>query len=101
MDDELLYGQAQNRVKFYYKLKFDLEGQGQSFPKTIKILTKVHLWSKFSDSGLNGSQVIVRTSSGLTHGSTNTQTDATNDNTRRPKLASGKKSGIHLWGRFY
>ena len=39
--DELLRGQAQNRVNFDYEVKFDLEGQGQTPKKTIGILTKV------------------------------------------------------------
>ena len=48
MGNELLRGQAQNGVNFYYKVKFDLKGQGQSPPKTRGILTKV-----FSTSGPN------------------------------------------------
>ena len=39
--DELSHGQAQNGVNFDFAVKFDLEGQGQSPPKTIAILTKV------------------------------------------------------------
>ena len=39
--DELLCRQAQNGVTFDFEVKFDLEGQGQSHPKTIGILTKV------------------------------------------------------------
>ena len=54
----------------------------------------LHLWSKFGDPSWNRWWVIVRTSSWLTHGRTHTHTDrftdAGNDNTRRPKLASGK-----------
>ena len=38
---ELWHGQAQNGVNFEFEVKFDLEGQGQSPPKTIGILTKV------------------------------------------------------------
>ena len=38
---ELWYGQAQNGASFDFEVKFDLEGQGQSTPKTIRILTKV------------------------------------------------------------
>ena len=51
-----------------------------------------HLWSKFGDSSLNGWWVIARTSWWLTdrHTHTHTHTHAGNDNTRRPKLASGK-----------
>ena len=39
--DESSRGQAQNGVNFDFEGKFDLEGQGQSPPKTIRILTKV------------------------------------------------------------
>ena len=39
--DELSPGQAQNGVNFDFEVKFDLEGHGQSPPKTIGILTKV------------------------------------------------------------
>ena len=39
--DELSLGQAQNGVNFYFEVKFDFEGQGQSPPKTTMILTKV------------------------------------------------------------
>ena len=39
--DELSRRQAQNGVNFDFEVKFDLEGQGQSPPKTIGILTKV------------------------------------------------------------
>ena len=38
---ELWHGQAQNGVNFDFEVKFDLEGHGQSLPKTIGILTKV------------------------------------------------------------
>ena len=39
--DELSREQAPNGVNFDFEVKFDLEGQGQSPPKTIGILTKV------------------------------------------------------------
>ena len=39
--DELSQGEAQNGVNFHFEVKFDLEGQGQSPPKTIGILTMV------------------------------------------------------------
>ena len=39
--DKLLCGQAQNGVNFDFEVKFDLEGQSQSPPKTIRILIKV------------------------------------------------------------
>ena len=38
-------GQAQNSVHFDFQVKFDLEGQGQSTPKTIGILTKMFCMS--------------------------------------------------------
>ena len=38
---ELWHGQAQNGVNFDFEVKFDIEGQGQSPPKTIRILAKV------------------------------------------------------------
>ena len=38
--DELSRGQAQNGVSFDLEVNFDLEGQCQSPPKTIRILTK-------------------------------------------------------------
>ena len=41
MADELWGRQAQNEVKFDFQVKFDLEGQGRSSPKTIGTLTKV------------------------------------------------------------
>ena len=38
-------GQAQNSVNFDFQVNFDLEGQGQSTPKTIGILTKMFCMS--------------------------------------------------------
>ena len=92
--DELSCREAQNGVTFDFEVKFDLEGQGQSPPKTIGILTKV-----FYTCGPNlvilawtGDELSRGQASDYrTHGRTDTQTDAGNDNTRRPKLASGKK----------
>ena len=61
----------------------------------------LHLWSKFGDPSLNRSRVIARTSKWLTHRLTHTHgythTDAGDDNTRRPKLASGKNYGYSKW----
>ena len=93
--DELWCREVQNGVTFDFEVKFDLEGQGQSPPKTIGILTKV-----FYTYGPNlvilawtGDELSRGQSSDYrTHGRTDTQTDAGNDNTRRPKLASGKNS---------
>ena len=95
--DELSHGQAQNGVNFDFEVKLDLEGQGQSPPKTIGTLTKV-----FYTYGPN-LVILARTGDELsrgqacgyrTHRRTHRQTDAGNDNTRRPKLASGKNASI-------
>ena len=83
-----------NGVTFDFEVKFDLEGRGQSPPQTIGILTKV-----FYTYGPNlvilawtGDELSRGQASDYrTHGGTDTQTDAGNDNTRRPQLASGKK----------
>ena len=91
--DELSRRQAQNGVNFDFEVKFDLEGQGQSPPKTIGILTKVFY--------IYGPNLVILAETGHelscgqardwhTDGHTHTQTDAGNDNTRRPILASGK-----------
>ena len=99
--DELSCRQAQNGVTFDFEVKFDLEGQGQSPPKTIGILTKV-----FYTYGPNlvilawaGDELSRGQASDYrTHGRTDTQTDAGNDNTRRLKLAMGKKRNTKKWG---
>ena len=59
----------------------------------------LHLWSKFGDPSLNGLWVIPRTNL-VTDGLTDGRTDAGNDNTRRPKLASGKNDiNILKWSK--
>ena len=91
--DELSHGQAQNGVNFDFKVKFDLEGQGQSPPKTIGILTNVFYTYDANLVILAWTGVELsrgQASDYRTHGRTDTQTDAGNDNTRRPILASGK-----------
>ena len=55
-------GQDQNCVNFDFQVKFDLEGQGQSTPKTIGILTKL-----FCMSGSN-LVILAGTSDKLSHG---------------------------------
>ena len=95
IDGELWHGQAQNGVNLAFQVKFDLEGQGQSPPKTIGTLTKLFctFWPNLV--------VLAWTRGDLWRGQaqgwrthtdrhTHRQTDAGNDNTRRPKLASGK-----------
>ena len=90
---ELWYGQAQNGVNFDFGVQFDLEGHDQSSHKTIGILTKVFY--------ISGPNLVILAETGdelsrgqardwRTDGHTHRQTDAGNDNTRRPKLASGK-----------
>ena len=101
MGDELSCRQAQNGVNFDFKVKFDLEGQGQSPPKTIGILTKVFytyapnlVILAWTGDELSRGQTWWRTD-----GRTDWRTDAGNDNTRRPILASGKNCcEIRLWG---
>ena len=97
--DELSRGQAQNGVHFDFEVKFDLEGQGQPSPKTIGILTKVFYTYgpnvailAWTGDELSRGQTWWRTD-GLTDG----RTDAGNDNTRRPILASGKKKRPLCW----
>ena len=78
--DELSCWQAQNRVTFDFEVKFDLEGQDQSPPKTIGIWTKV-----FYTYGPNlviqawtGDELSRRQASNYrTHGRTHRQTQAT------------------------
>ena len=84
--NELWGGQVKNEAKFDFQVKFDLEGQSQSSPKTIGTLTKVLciFVPIFFDSSLNEWWVIVRRSPWLihthtdtrTHGYTDTQTQA-------------------------
>ena len=95
--DELSCRQAQNGVTFDFEVKFDLEGQCQSPPKTIGILTKVFytygpnlVILAWTGDELSHGQASDYRTHGWTDGWTDTQTDAGNDNTRRPKLASGK-----------
>ena len=95
--DELTYRQAQNEVKFEFQVKFDLEGQGRSPPRVIGFLTKVFctftqnlMMLAWTSGELSRGQARVW----YTHTDTRTHrhTDAGNDNTRRPKLASGKNA---------
>ena len=82
-DDELSGGQAENGVNFDFEGKFDLEGKGQSPPKTIRTLTKViYIY------GLN-LVILAWTGLELSRGQasdwhTDGQTDAGNDNSRWP-----------------
>ena len=84
---------VQNGVNFDFEVKFDLEGQGQSPPKTIGISTKV-----FYTYGPN-LVILAWTGDELSRGQTwwrtDWRTDAGNDNTRRPILPSGKNKTCH------
>ena len=82
---------------FDFEVKFDLKGQDQSTPKTIGILPMV-----FYTYGPNlvilawtGNELSCgkKLGDGRADGRTDGRTYAGNDNTRMPKLASGKKSG--------
>ena len=97
--DELSHGQAQNGVNFDFEVKFDLENQGQSPPKTIGILTKVFytFGPNLAILAWTGPELLRGQASDWrtdwhTHSDTHTHTDAGDDNTRRSKLASGKNS---------
>ena len=91
--------QAPNGVNFDFQVQFDLEDHRQSPHKTIGILIKVFY---ISDPNL---VILAWTVDELSHGQahdwrththTHTHTHAGNDNTRRPKLASGKKHRFGL-----
>ena len=93
MGDELWCGQTQNEVNLEFDLKFDLEDQGWSLHKTIETLSKL-----FCTFGPN-LVMLAWTGPELSHGQasdwhrlthTHRHTDTGNDNTRKPKLASGK-----------
>ena len=80
-----------NGVNFDFEVKFYLEGQSQSPPKTIGILTKV-----FHTYGPN-LVILAWTGDELSRGQTwwrtDWQTEATT-NIRRPILASGKTAHL-------
>ena len=90
--DELSRGEAQNGVNFDFEVKFDLEGQGQLPPKTIGILTKV--FYTYAPNLVILAWTGDELSRGQTWWRTDGLTDAGNDNTRRPILASGKNANI-------
>ena len=84
--DELLRRQAQNGVNCDFEVKFDLEGQGQSPPKTIGILTKVFY--------TNGPNLVILAWTGdeLSRGQTWWRTDRRTDRRRQrqyPKANTG------------
>ena len=79
MGDELSREQAQNWVNFDFEVKFDLEGQGQSPPKTIGILTKV-----FYTYGPN-LVILAWTGDELSRGQTWWRTDGRTQATTKPE----------------
>ena len=97
MGDELWCGQTQNGVNLDFDLIFHIEGQSRSLHKTIGTLTKLFctfgpnlVILAWTGTELSRGQTIDRHTDWHTHTDTHTHTDAGNDNTRRPKLASGK-----------
>ena len=92
---ELWHAQVQNGIKVWLWSSIWPWRSWSIIPQNNRALNQDlwHLWSKFGDPSLNGWWVIVRTNSWLmdTRTHTHIHTHAGNDNTRRPKLASGKK----------
>ena len=93
--DKLSSGQAQNEVKLDFHVKFDLEVQSRSPPKIIGILTKVFC------TYVSNLVILAWTADELSCGQasdwythTDRYTDRGDDNTRRPKLASGKNPSV-------
>ena len=94
--DELSHGQTQNGVNFYFEGKFDLEGKGQSPPKTIGIFTKV-FYTYYSN-------LVILAWTGLvfSHGQASDwhmdgQTDAGNDNTHTMAILASGILGDQSW----
>ena len=81
---ESWHGRAQNGVNFDFEVKFDLEGHGQSPPKTIGILTKVFytygpnlVILAWTGDGLSRGQASAYRTHRRTDGHTDRQTQAT------------------------
>ena len=93
---ELWHGQAQNGVNFDFGVQFDLEGQGQSPPKTLGIITKV-FYTNYSNlvvlawTGveLSCGQASAYRTHRWTEGRTDTQTDR-----RRQRQYPKAKTGL-------
>ena len=99
-DDESSHGQAQNGINFDFEGKFDLEGKGQSTPKTIGTLTKVFY--------ICGSNLVILAWTGLelsrgqaSDWHTDGQTDAGNDNTRWPYRPRVKRCDRRTDGKYH
>ena len=89
---ESWHGQAQNGVNFDFEVKFDLEGQGQSSPQTIEILTEVFYTygPKLVILAIIGDELLRGQASAYsTHGRTDTQTDR-----RRQRQYLKAKTGL-------
>ena len=103
---ELWHAKVQNGVNFDFGVQFDLEGQGQSPPKTVGILTKVFythcpnlMILAWTGDELSRAQSSAYRTHRRTDGRSHRQTDACNDNTGSPKLASRKYLNIiiYIW----
>ena len=92
--DELSREQAQNGVNFDFEVKFDLEGQGQSPPKTIGILTKV-----FYTYGPN-LVILAWTGDELSRGQTWWRTDGGTQATTIPESQYWPRVIISFWNTF-
>ena len=91
--DELWGGQAQKEVKFDFQVKFDIEGQNRSSPKTKGTLAKVFFTfvpNLMILAWMSGELLCGQARDWYRHIRTHGHTDTKTDNTRRPKLASGK-----------
>ena len=87
---------AQNGSTFLLNLNltlmFNVNGPPKHYGSWKGVL---HFWSIFGDSNLSGWKVITLKNSELTVTKTHVQTDTGNDNTRKPKLSSGKNPIYH------
>ena len=96
--DELSRRQAQNGVNFDFEVTFDLEGQGQSPTKTIRILTKV-----FYTYGPN-LVILAWTGDELSRGQTWWRTDGRTDGqTQATTIPEGQywpRVKIELWSAY-
>ena len=92
--DQLRRGQTQTMGKFWLSGNLWPRGSRSIAPETKGTLTKLFYTSGPNLVILNGWKVVARASLGLTHTYTRTHRhkDASNYNTRRPKLTWGKKN---------
>ena len=93
--DESWCGQAQNGVNFDFEIKFHLEGQDRLPQKTLRALTNDFCIFRLNLASLAWT---VPRAIEWTNLVTDGRTDTGNDNTQRPKLASGKNE--KMWTKF-